>query len=82
MYDGHAALERGRLSFGSKRIMRIMIFACAFAAVLAGVQVFAADEWPDNVQDNGIPVLVLSIDEQEFEKVIDSFDHSYAGYLK
>ncbi len=63
---------------GVKRILRIMIVVCVFA-VFAGGQVFAADGWPDGVQDNGIPALVLSIDEQEFENVINSYDHSYSA---
>ena len=54
-----------------------MIVACAFAA-FAGGQAFAA-EWPDGVQDNGIPAMVLTIDEKEFENVVESPDHSYSA---
>lgn len=64
-------------TFGIRRILRIMIVACAFAA-FAGGQAFAA-EWPDGVQDNGIPAMVLTIDEKEFENVVESPDHSYSA---
>ena len=64
-----------------KRLLRILIVTSVFAAfsVFAGRQVFAADERPAVVQNNGIPALVLTIDETEFRNVINSNDHSYSA---
>ena len=68
----------GNKKIGIKRILRILIVACVFAA-FAGGQAFAADGWPEGVQDNGIPALVLTIDETEFQNVIESPDHTYSA---
>ena len=68
----------GNKKNGIKRILRILIVACVFAA-FAGGQAFAADGWPEGVQDNGIPALVLTIDETEFQNVIESPDHTYSA---
>ncbi len=55
-----------------------------FAMILGGFvfqasAVRASDTWPETLPNNGIPALVLSIDETEFQKVLDSKDHSYSS---
>ena len=61
------------------RSNRIIPFLCFFFAVLVLVpagKVRAGSDIPDEIKDNGIPIVSVTTDPDDFAKVLESEDHS------
>ena len=74
--DGNRSNTRtARGSMESRRIFRVVL-TCLVLAVCVGL-CFAAAAAAEPSADSGIPVLSITMDPEEYQKVIKSPDHSY-----
>lgn len=67
---------------GQHFILMVLIAAAMLAAIITAsdTQAFADTELPEELSDNGIPILSINIDPYEYKNIIISNRHSYTSY--
>ena len=73
-------MKEHRQNFILPALIAMAMVICAFTALDAPAFADTKAGLPEEVLDNGIPVLSIDIDPEEYQKIIESEEHAYRSY--
>ena len=73
-------MKEHRQNFILPALIAMAMVICAFTVLDAPAFADTKAGLPEEVLDNGIPVLSIDIDPEEYQKIIESEEHAYRSY--